>query len=767
MPDVLSHERWFEIIEAAPFGAHCYELRPDGRLIFTGYNRRTAPLLGPRGPGLIGLSIEEAFPDLVGTPIPAGFREVATTGKAREWDGIPYDQDGVRGIFEVHAIPTGPGRLAVFFRDVTAERKAKEDLRQQAAKLQAILDGNRHVIVLFDGDGRSVELNRLAREKAIDLFGRELTSGDCISLADPCPFTEMFRDQFPRALAGEEITVEREARRRDGGLAWYALDLYPVREPEGEVLGVCVSASDITGRRVAEEALRLSEQRYRTLYLNTPVMLHSIDPEGRIVSVSNHWLQKLGYSRDEVIGHRSTEFLTESSQRLAREVVLPEFYRTGVCRDVPYEFLTRDGVVVETLLSAIAERDSHGRILRSLAVTVDVTERNRSQRELSEARDEAVRAAEMKAEFLATMSHEIRTPLTGVIGTTELLLESGLSPQQRGFVLMALQSARSLLGIVNDTLDYSRMEAGRLELESVLFDPRLVMDEAAELLAVSAQGKKVELYCRCDGRIPVQVRGDPGRLRQVLTNLVGNAVKFTPSGEVEVRAQLVQRRPEEVLIRFSVRDTGVGIPPEATGRLFRSFSQGDRTVARRFGGSGLGLAICRQLVELMGGEIGVEPAKGQGSVLWLRVPLAVNDVHTMRARRAEGALRRTRVLAAAPVTGALVALVEDFVNLGMEASGVSDVGAVVAELRRASDQGRPFEILCLDDRVAGPAGELPSSIMELIEDTGLRILWIEGLRAGAPTTPGDGSLRLTRPVQARALADALRRLAPVSESQVV
>ena len=730
----------------------------DGRLIFTGYNRQSMALLGAYGPGLIGLPVEEAFPGLVNTPIPDAYRRVATSGEPFEMESVPYDRDGIRGTFEIHAMQTGPDRMAVFFRDVTTERQAREDLRRHAATLRAILDGSRQLVFLLDRDRRIVDLNRLAREKTLVLFGRELKQGDSLPLDELMPSNETIRDPFEKALEGEEITIEREVRRNDGATAWYVLDYYPVRAESGEILGVCVSGTEITGRRVAEDALRRSEQRYRTLYLNTPVMLHSIDPDGRIVSVSNHWLAKLGYTRDEVIGHKSTEFLTPASTRLAREVVLPEFYVTGVCRDVPYEFVARDGTVVEVLLSAIAERDEDGRISRSLAVIVDVTERNRSQRELAEARDEAVRAAELKAEFLATMSHEIRTPLGGVIGMTELLLETGLSVEQRGFVLMALQSARSLLGIVNDTLDYSKMEVGQLELESILFEPRAMMDEAAELLAASAQGKRVELYCRLDGRIPEQVRGDPGRLRQVLTNLVGNAVKFTPDGEVEVRAQLEQRRPEEVVIRFSVRDTGVGIPLESVGRLFRSFSQGDRTMARRFGGTGLGLSICRQLVELMGGEIGVENTQGRGSIFWFRVPLGVNEIHAGRAHRVEGGDRRIRVLAVMPATGSLAALVEDLVNLGMETLGVTDAAAAVAELRRASDEGRPFEVLCFDDRLVAAEGELPAPIVAMIRDARLRLLWISGLRGADPATPGDASLRLTRPVRAKALRRALRRM---------
>ena len=181
-------------------------------------------------------------------------------------------------------------------------------------------------------------------------------------------------------------------------------------------------------------------------------------------------------------------------------------------------------------------------------------------------------------------------------------------------------------------------------------------------------------------------------------------------------------------------------------------------MARHFGGTGLGLSICRQLVELMGGEIGVENTSAPGSVFWFRVPLAINEIHAGRAHRVDGGDRRMRVLAAMPVTGALEALIEDLVNFGMEASGVMDAAAAVAELRRAADEGRPFEILCLDDRLAGPEGVLPVPIVEMIQETGLRLLWISGCRGTGPATPGEASLRVARPVRAKLLRRALRRM---------
>jgi two-component system, sensor histidine kinase and response regulator len=328
----------------------------------------------------------------------------------------------------------------------------------------------------------------------------------------------------------------------------------------------------------------------------------------------------------------------------------------------------------------------------------------RARVELAAARDAALEGSRAKSAFLATMSHEIRTPMNGVIGLTDLLLTTPLDDRQRQYAEGVRGAGHALLAIINDILDFSKVEAGRLDLEELDFDVVHLVEEVADLVAEPAREKDLELLAYCSPEVPVALRGDPARLRQVLLNLVGNAVKFTPSGEVVLRAQLESRSATGAVVRFEVSDTGIGIAPELRDDLFDPFSQADSSTTRQYGGTGLGLAICRQLVHAMGGEIGLTSVAGEGSTFWATVPLGIaHDVHVAPPRSAEG-LAGLRCLVVDDNATNRMILHDQLGAWGMRVdtaeSGTVALEAMVAAVRA----GRPYDLAVLDLCMPGMDG---------------------------------------------------------------
>ena len=406
------------------------------------------------------------------------------------------------------------------------------------------------------------------------------------------------------------------------GERWLQIELVPLHDAAGAVHACQLFAQDLTPWMHELDDVRRSERRLRIIMDQIPVTVSYIDAAGYYRYI-NH-AQELWLGKDQV----------EVTGRLVKDVVgervwadiSPRLNAALAGEHVPLERqrTDRSGNTVWHSGHHVPDVNDDGAVVGVYTVFFDVTQRAKAEQalrqrehELLMAKEAAEHASRAKSEFLANMSHEIRTPMNGVLGLTELLLETSLNQEQRPFVETVRSSGETLLSIINDILDFSKIEAGKLETETLDFDLYQAVEDVVQLLAPRAHAKQLELACRIDERLPAALRGDPFRLRQVLTNLIGNAVKFTEFGEVVVDVSL----QGEATLHVRVRDTGVGISAQARTRLFNAVAQADGSTTRRYGGTGLGLAICRSLVELMGGSIGVDSVEGVGSTFWFSLPL--------------------------------------------------------------------------------------------------------------------------------------------------
>ncbi len=591
----------------------------------------------------------------------------------------------------------------------------------------------------------------------------ELLNGGGLDLLAPDE-RERVRGAYEDIAAGRSVRFRTEARflHKDGQSLWADIQLTGIRDSRGEVTSLLATILDVTDRRVIEEELARQFALLQALLDTIPNPIFYKGSHTRFLGCNAAYEEAFGVDRHRFVGRRvlDLDYLPESdrtSYQAEDEAVIAGCGR--VTREVT--MVLADGKPHDTLYSVTGFRNPDGSPGGLIGLIVDITDLKNAEREARAARAEAEAAAAAKADFLANMSHEIRTPMNAIVGMTHLALQTELTPRQRNYLDKVDAAAKGLLGIINDVLDFSKMEAGMMRLERSDFDLEEVLGRVADLSVLKAREKGLELLFDIAGDVPRRLRGDALRLGQVLVNLVSNALKFTERGEVTVSVALVAKDAEHIRVAFSVSDTGVGLTADEVARLFTAFAQADTSTTRKYGGTGLGLSICRRIVALMDGAISVESTPGQGSRFFFTAALApAESMSPLPARQAPARLSDLSVLVVDDNAAAREVFLHMLSGLGIRAHAAASGAEALDEIARAAAEERPFSLLLADWqmpgldgvetvrrlRAQGPAAATPAIIMTTAYDRDELLAAVSDLDVGAV---------LPKPVTASALHDGI------------
>ncbi|MBB4691998.1 PAS domain S-box protein [Paractinoplanes abujensis] len=740
----LAEGKFRSLLDASPEAMVC--VNSDGHIVHA--NARALELFRYPREEMIGAAIE--------TLVPGASRKVhvqhrnryfATPSARPMGEGMlltAQRKDGSEFPVDVSLSPVqaeGKTMVLAAIQDVTARRLQAHT----NARLAAIVESSNDAIVSKALDG-TIQTWNSGAERLYGYTAAEMIGHDVTRLLPPDRLDEE-KHLLARVNEGETVPQHETRRmRKDGRIIEVSLSMAPMRDDDGRIIGASTVAHDITARVQAEKRLRVEREQLEMIMEAAADPFFTMDSHGVVLEWNRQAEQVFGWPRHEIIG------------RDVAQTVLPGRYRAALRRfldgrwdwllDRPTELvaLHHDGREVPVELTMW--RIQHDGLLHLHAFARDISARLETEQALAQARDQAIETARLKSQFLASMSHEIRTPMNGVIGLTRLLLGSTLDDQQRRYAEGISTAGSALLSVINDVLDFSKLEAGKVLLEDTNFQLRRLVDDVVSLAAPPGTTSSVAIAGECDPRLPATVSGDAAKLRQVLLNLAGNAIKFTPYGRVSITVTpdtALSAGPDAVPVRFEVRDTGIGIDRHQQEQLFEPFTQADAGTTRRFGGTGLGLAISRDLVELMGGRIGVHSEPGQGSTFWFTV--------TLRAARAgvdvseNHALDGLRVLIVDQDENDRAVLSDQLAAWSMQATGVQRGEEAEEILRDAAATGRPIDLVIHDGAFErAPAGTpAPKTILLINDDEKL------------PSEPDPAvlSAAFTKPLRQSQLYDAL------------
>ena len=532
--------------------------------------------------------------------------------------------------------------------------EAQKELRRQTRILQSVLDSMADGVIVSDHNGKFLLWNPAARQiigigpedvvpqEWSEFYGCYEPDGQTLSPPENLPLARAMRGE---SVTGQELVLRNPHLPED---VWISINARPLKNDRGDLRGGVIVLRDVTAAKKVEEEIKVREKKNRTILATAHEAFITIDESSTIVEWNEQTEATFGWTAAEAVGRSMPDLIIPPPLRDAHREGVERFLEGGKApllgRRLELTALHRDGHEFPIEITISPVRQASGYLFA--AFLHDITEEKQAKRELEKAKDAAEAANRAKSSFLANMSHEIRTPMNAIIGMTELVLDTDLAPPQREHLTMVQESADSLLAVINDILDFSKIEAGRFDLEHAPFDLRENIGDTMKSLALRAHRKGVELAWHVEPQVPDFVVGDRFRLRQIFVNLVGNAIKFTDTGEIVLETVQESRSEKEMMLHFSVRDTGCGIPPEKQERIFQAFEQADESTSRRYGGTGLGLAICSRLVELMGGRIWLESRVGEGSTFHFTVRFGVpaKDQLPKKRPRADGRLEGLRVL---------------------------------------------------------------------------------------------------------------------------
>ncbi|MCP4605736.1 MAG: PAS domain S-box protein [Proteobacteria bacterium] len=638
---------------------------------------------------------------------------------------------------------------------------------------QAIVDATADSIYLIDTKGIILNINKIAAQglgkEPGDLIDTNIF--DCFST----DIAQKRKEQIDKVIASGEPTQFLEQKEGKG----FECSAFPITEEPGEVTRIALFIRDITEKMQADEAMHEANERYQALFNRSRDGVFLCDFQGNFIDANPAALELLGYEREDIPTLNFASLLSDDQLENAFRA-MENLLRLGTQKNTTEHYLKcKNGefIFIENQASLVYHNN---KLFAVQGIVRDISERKRAELALVQSKQEteeinhrleqsiehinrlaieADMANKAKSEFLANMSHEIRTPMNSVIGMTGLLLNTDLNEEQHEYAEIVQSSAKKLLDLIDNILDFSKIEAKRQGLESLDFNLRVALDDVSDLLAHRAQKRGLEYVCRIDPEVPSLLQGDPGRLRQILVNLAGNAIKFTSEGEVAIRVSLENEDDEYVTLRFSVTDTGIGINEKHQETLFDAFTQAGTSTTRLFGGTGLGLAISKRLVELMNGTIGVESTEGDGSTFWFTAELGKQQLAEEPVEESEVDLHRVRVLVVDDNATSRHWLEVLLHSWGCRYDEATNDQIALTKLKAALDGRDPYSLAILDMQIPGTSGEILGDKIKSdpeLTDTILVMMTSYGSRGDVSRLEKIGfSAYLTKPVKETLLYDAL------------